>query len=147
MRGFIKFITSTKFMCWSVLCVLLLVIVCQCCRAEGSYQLTEPELSNIKHYISVIKQEKQQLLNDLQTCKISLKQAEEQRQSLENQLNEALTNCKLLQEERNELETLSKDLKEQFDQSKKEAESKIRKLTIQRNIFVAVSLILGALAL
>lgn len=129
------------------LSVLLLVFVAPCCQAEGNYKVTETQLNDMKYYINVIKNEKQQLVNDLQNCKISLQQAEEQRQNLENQLNEALTKLTLLQSERSELETLSKDLKEQFEQSKKEAEAKIRKLTIQRNIMAVIATILGVLAL
>jgi chromosome segregation ATPase len=142
-----RFAKSIKLISLLALSVLLLVTASVSCQAEASYRVTEPELSNMKYYISIIKQEKQNLINDLQASKISLQEAETRRQSLENQLNEALIKYNLLLEERNELETLLKDLKEQFERLKKEAEAKIRKLTIQRNVFVAVSLILGAVAL
>lgn len=128
----------------SILLLLLWqsVTVLQVCKAEPVYTISANELNDMKHYIALIRQENQNLLNDLKSCKISLQQAEKQRLSLENQLNGLISTHKLLSEERNELETLLKELQESFVQSKKEAETKIRRLIIQRNI----GLILGVAA-
>jgi peptidoglycan hydrolase CwlO-like protein len=126
-----------------LLSLLLLVTVSQAGKAEPVYTVFRSELTDMKHYLAIIRQENQNLLNDLKSCKISLQQAEERRLSLENQLNELSNKYQLLSEERSELETLLKELQESFAQSKKEAQTRIRRLVIQRN----VCLILGVIAI
>jgi chromosome segregation ATPase len=128
-----------------LLSLLLLVTVSQAGRAEPVYIVSKSELTAMKHYLAIIRQENQNLLNDLKNCKISLQQAEEQRKNLENQLNELSNKHKLLSEERSELETLLKELQESFAQSKKEAQTRIRRLTIQRNVCLIVGILVAFL--
>jgi chromosome segregation ATPase len=128
-----------------LLSLLLLGTVSRVGKAEPVYTVSESELSAMKHYIAVIRQEQRKLRDDLNNCKISLQQAEEQRRNLESQLNELINKYRLLAEERSELEMLLKDLRESFAQSKKEAERKIKNLIWQRNIGVLLGLALALL--
>jgi chromosome segregation ATPase len=128
-----------------LLSLLLLGTVSRVGKAEPVYTVSESELSAMKHYIAVIRQEQRKLRDDLHNCKISLQQAEEQRRNLESQLNELINKYRLLAEERSELEMLLKDLRESFAQSKKEAERKIKNLIWQRNIGVLLGLALALL--
>jgi uncharacterized protein (DUF3084 family) len=132
---------STKLTFILLLLLFLSAMVSQVCKAEPVYSVSGSELNDMKHCIERIRQENQQLQSDLKNSRISLEQAEERRRNLENQLREALNKLTLLQEERSELETLLKDLRESFEQLKAEAQSKIGKLVIQRNL----ALILGIL--
>lgn len=114
--------------------LLLSVTLSLACKAEPVYTVSKSELTSMKNYLATIRQENQNLLSDLKSCKISLQQAETRRLELENQLNALINEHKALLEERAELETLSKELQESFGALKKEAQRRIRKLTIQRNI-------------
>jgi chromosome segregation ATPase len=128
-----------------LLSLFLLVTVLRAGKAEPVYTVSKSELSDMKHYIAVIRQEKQNLLNDLKNCKISLQQAEEQRRNLESQLNALINKHRLLLEARSELEMLLKDLQESFAQSKKEAETKIRRLVVQRNVCLILAVLVAFL--
>ena len=124
---------------WSL---LLLVTGWQVCKAEPFYTVSKSELTTMKHYLTLIRQENQNLISDLQNCKISLQQAEALRLNLENQLNGLLNEHKALLEAHDELATLLKELQESFVLLKKEAATKLRRLAIQRNI----GLVLGVVA-
>jgi len=132
---------STKLTFILLLLLFLLAMVLQVCKAEPVYNVSGSELNDMKHYIELIRQENRQLQNDLKNSRISLEQAEERRRSLESQLEELINGHKLLLEERNELETLLKDLRESFEQLKAEAQSKIRKLVIQRNLALIIAIL------
>jgi septal ring factor EnvC (AmiA/AmiB activator) len=132
---------STKLTFILLLLLFLLAMVLQVCKAEPVYNVSGSELNDMKHYIELIRQENRQLQNDLKNSRISLEQAEERRRSLESQLEELINGHKLLLEERNELETLLKDLRESFEQLKAEAQSKIRKLVVQRNLALIIAIL------
>jgi chromosome segregation ATPase len=132
---------STKLTFILLLLLFLLAMVLQVCKAEPVYNVSGSELNDMKHYIELIRQENRQLQNDLKNSRISLEQAEERRRSLESQLEELINGHKLLLEERNELETLLKDLRESFEQLKTEAQSKIRKLVVQRNLALIIAIL------
>jgi septal ring factor EnvC (AmiA/AmiB activator) len=132
---------STKLTFILLLLLFLLVMVVQVCKAEPVYTVSGPELNDMKHYIELIRQENRQLQNDLKNSRISLEQAEERRRSLESQLEELINGHRLLSEERSELETLLKDLRESFEQLKVEAQSKIGRLVVQRNLALIVAIL------
>jgi septal ring factor EnvC (AmiA/AmiB activator) len=132
---------STKLTFILLLLLFLLAMVLQVCKAEPVYNVSGSELNDMKHYIELIRQENRQLQNDLKNSRISLEQAEERRRSLESQLEELINGHKLLLEERNELETLLKDLRESFEQLRAEAQSKIRKLVVQRNLALIIAIL------
>ena len=152
---------NIKLISLLALLLLLLVTVSPCCRAEGSYPIYESELTNIKNDLQLIKQEKQSFIADLNNSKLSLRQAEIQRMNIEKRsadLEQKLTNYqnRLVKQEteltellnmRRELKVQLTELNESFQQYKKEAEAKIRKLVIQRNVVGVIACILGALAL
>jgi septal ring factor EnvC (AmiA/AmiB activator) len=132
---------STKLTFILLLLLFLLVMVVQVCKAEPVYTVSGSELNDMKHYIELIRQENRQLQNDLKNSRISLEQAEERRRSLESQLEELINGHRLLSEERSELETLLKDLRESFEQLKAEAQSKIGRLVVQRNLALIVAIL------
>jgi chromosome segregation ATPase len=135
-----------------VLFALLLATVSRSCLAEGSYKVYESELTRLTQIINSLETNWNQAKSSLQTSKNQLEMQEKQLQELEIQL--ATLKSQIGQLE-NQSETLSEKLsqaemsltrlEQSFQQYKKEAEARIRKLTIQRNVMAVIAGIFGVL--
>lgn len=140
---------------WLVsLSAVLLVTVCNCCRAEGSYPIYESELNRLLKIIDSLENNYDQAKSNLQTSKQQLKQQETQLQMLQNQLmtlksqiekSESLSTQ--LSEKLRQAETNLRMLEESFLKYKNEVNARIRRLTIQRNVLAGVVVVLGILVL
>jgi chromosome segregation ATPase len=150
-----------KAIFWWVLSVLLLGMVVPCSQAESSYLIYESELKNIRKELDNIRQEKQSLIEDLTKSKLNLEEAERRRTDLEkkladleqklidyqNRLGKQEAELTALSDMRKELWNQLTELTESFQEYKKEAEGKIRRLVIQRNIIGGLSMVLMIIAL
>jgi chromosome segregation ATPase len=143
---------NIKFISLLVLFALLLVTVSASCQAEDSYRLYESELTRLTQIIDNLESNWNQAKSSLQSSKQQLQQQEKQLielqtqlQTLKNQIVESENLSIQLSEKLSQAEMSLKTLEESFKQYKSEAESRIRKLTIQRNVLAVIAGILGVL--
>jgi septal ring factor EnvC (AmiA/AmiB activator) len=135
-----------------LLFVLFLVTPLRVCRAEVSYMIYDSELNQLLKIINDLENNYKQAKSSLQTSKQQLEQQEKQLQTLQNQLTalksqiEKSENLSIqLSGKLSQAEMDLKTLEESWKQYKIEVESRIRKLTIQRNVCIIIGLIVAFL--
>lgn len=128
--------------------LLLLAIFSVTTKAEPTYNIHETQLLKLIENLQKLKTDSENNLKLIADLRQISKEQEEQIKILKEQLSESETIIKRLKEE----STISKELiakaeesltnaSESFEIYKKAAEAKIRKLTVQRNLLIVVTVI------
>lgn len=135
---------------WLLLLAFFLAFASVSLAQEKVYTDTKSELNRLNQIINELEQSYNQASKNLQTSKSQLETQERQLQTLQEQLQtlkiqiEKSENLSIqLSEKLNQTEAGLMRLEESFNKYKKEAESKIKRLTMQRNIAVIVGIILS----
>lgn len=145
---------NIKFTLLLVLSALLLVTVSVSCQAEGNYQLYESELTRLQQITERLDKLNSQLSNELATSKTNLTQLQNELESCKADLTQLQNQLQASQAEltqaKNYLMTAENSLRkaeESFKQYEKEAEARIKRLVIQRNVVGVIAVILGVIAI
>jgi chromosome segregation ATPase len=136
------------FIFWLLVFYLALVCIIKPARAAGNYTISESDMIRLSQICARLETLNQQLLNDLETSKNSLKQARQELESYKNeleslraelkslseQLQESLIQSQMLQQELLRARSFLENSERSFEAYRVKAEKEIKKLKMQRNL-------------
>jgi peptidoglycan hydrolase CwlO-like protein len=145
---------NIKLISLLALLLLLLVTVSPCCQAEGNYPIYESELTRLLQICERLDKLNNQLQSEQKNSKKESIQLQKELESCKEELTQLQSELQVSKAESNQLKSYLaaavnslQKAEESWKQYKKEVESKIRKLTIQRNVIAVIAAILGIIAL